>query len=55
MSAVSVVTYGQDHAFPGFHLVRPDRRGRGFGLATWRTGLKHAAGRTVGLDGVPAQ
>ncbi|WP_030781459.1 GNAT family N-acetyltransferase [Streptomyces sp. NRRL S-920] len=55
VSAVSVVNYGESYAFLGFYLVRPDRRGRGFGLATWRAGLAHAGGRTVGLDGVPDQ
>ncbi|QEV21496.1 GNAT family N-acetyltransferase [Streptomyces alboniger] len=55
VSAVSVVNYGESYAFLGFYLVRPDRRGRGFGLATWRAGLTHAGGRTVGLDGVPDQ
>ncbi|MFK4070172.1 GNAT family N-acetyltransferase [Streptomyces sp. NPDC029674] len=55
VSAVSVVNYGTDYAFLGFYLVRPDQRGRGFGLATWRAGLAHAEGRAVGLDGVPAQ
>ncbi|WP_067574551.1 GNAT family N-acetyltransferase [Nocardia acidivorans] len=54
-SAVSVVNYGNDFAFLGFYLVRPDLRGRGFGLATWKAGLAHAGGRTVGLDGVPDQ
>ncbi len=55
VSAVSVVTYGDAYAFLGFYLVRPELRGRGLGLATWRAGLAHAGGRTVGLDGVPAQ
>ena len=55
VSAVSVVNYGDDYAFLGFYLVRPDVRGHGHGLATWRAGLTHATGRTVGLDGVPAQ
>jgi GNAT superfamily N-acetyltransferase len=55
VSAVSVVTYGADYAFLGCYLVRPDLRGRGLGLATWKTGLAHAGGRTVGLDGVVAQ
>ncbi|WP_405886022.1 GNAT family N-acetyltransferase [Streptomyces sp. NBC_01136] len=55
VSAVSVVTYGADYAFLGFYLVRPDRRGRGYGLTTWKTALAHAGGRTVGLDGVVAQ
>ncbi|WP_028799490.1 GNAT family N-acetyltransferase [Streptomyces sp. 142MFCol3.1] len=55
VSAVSVVNYGADYAFLGFYLVRPDLRGRGYGLATWTTALAHAGGRTVGLDGVVAQ
>ncbi|MEV5976449.1 GNAT family N-acetyltransferase [Streptomyces sp. NPDC052114] len=55
VSAVSVVNYGDDYAFLGFYLVRPDRRGHGFGLATWQAALAHAGGRTVGLDGVPGQ
>ncbi|MEU6121302.1 GNAT family N-acetyltransferase [Streptomyces sp. NPDC047123] len=55
VSAVSVVTYGDAYAFLGCYLVRPDQRGRGFGLATWQAGLAHAGSRTVGLDGVPAQ
>ncbi|MFE0331552.1 GNAT family N-acetyltransferase [Streptomyces sp. NPDC058960] len=55
VSAVSVVTYGTDYAFLGCYLVRPDLRGRGLGLTTWKTGLAHAGDRTVGLDGVVAQ
>ena len=55
VSAVSVVNYSPHYAFLGFYLVRPDRRGRGLGIATWEAGMAHAAGRTVGLDGVPGQ
>ncbi|MFC6066139.1 GNAT family N-acetyltransferase [Streptomyces ochraceiscleroticus] len=55
VSAISVVNYSPDYAFLGFYLVRPDQRGRGHGLTTWKTALAHAGERTVGLDGVPAQ
>jgi GNAT superfamily N-acetyltransferase len=55
VSAVSVVHYGHDYAFLGFYLVRPDLRGRGFGLATWTAALAGAGTRTIGLDGVVAQ
>ncbi|MET7605563.1 GNAT family N-acetyltransferase [Streptomyces avermitilis] len=55
VSAISVVNYSADYAFLGFYLVRPDLRGRGYGLTTWKTALAHAGDRTVGLDGVPAQ
>ncbi|GHE07986.1 GNAT family N-acetyltransferase [Streptomyces alanosinicus] len=55
VSAISVVNYGSDYAFLGCYLVRPDLRGHGHGLATWKTALAHAGDRTVGLDGVVAQ
>ncbi|MFF2557503.1 GNAT family N-acetyltransferase [Nocardia sp. NPDC058058] len=55
VSAVSVVNYGNEFAFLGFYLVRPDMRGAGFGLATWKAGLAHAGERVIGLDGVPDQ
>ncbi|MDT9690015.1 GNAT family N-acetyltransferase [Streptomyces sp. P9(2023)] len=55
VSAISVVNYSETYAFLGFYLVRPDLRGLGHGLATWRTALTHAGDRTVGLDGVPDQ
>lgn len=55
VSAISVVNYSPDYAFLGFYLVRPDRRGQGYGIETWHAGMRHADGRTVGLDGVPDQ
>ncbi|MFF7475178.1 GNAT family N-acetyltransferase [Streptomyces sp. NPDC008092] len=55
VSAVSVVNHGSDYAFLGWYLVRPDLRGQGHGLTTWKTALAHAGERTVGLDGVVAQ
>ncbi|MEE1754732.1 GNAT family N-acetyltransferase [Streptomyces sp. SP18CS02] len=55
VSSVSVVNYSDSYAFLGFYLVRPDLRGLGHGLATWKAALAHAGDRTVGLDGVPAQ
>lgn len=54
-AVVSVVRYGRDFAFLGLYICRPDLRGRGYGLAAWNAGLAHAGGRTIGLDGVPAQ
>lgn len=52
VSAISVVTYDEAYAFLGFYLVRPELRGLGHGLATWRAALTHAGDRSVGLDGV---
>ncbi|MFJ9562389.1 GNAT family N-acetyltransferase [Streptomyces fuscichromogenes] len=55
VSAISVVDYDADYAFLGWYLVRPDLRGQGHGLTTWKTALAHAGSRTVGLDGVVAE
>jgi ribosomal protein S18 acetylase RimI-like enzyme len=52
---ISVVNYGDRFAFLGFYIVRPDLRGRGYGLRIWQAGIAHAGTRTVGLDGVIAQ
>lgn len=55
VSSISVVRYGDDYGFLGFYIVHPDHRGGGIGMATWKAGMAHLDGRTVGLDGVVAQ
>jgi GNAT superfamily N-acetyltransferase len=55
IGCVSVVKYGADYAFLGLYIVRPAYRGQGYGKALWDAGIASAGGRTIGLDGVPAQ
>ena len=55
VSSISVVRYGRSFGFLGFYIVAPDMRGTGAGIATWKAGMAHLKGRTVGLDGVVAQ
>lgn len=55
VSCISVVTYPENFAFLGFYIVRPEFRGRGYGLKTWRAGLRRLSGFKVGLDGVVGQ
>ncbi|MDW8370202.1 MAG: GNAT family N-acetyltransferase [Geminicoccaceae bacterium] len=55
VGSISVVRYPGDFAFLGFYIVRPEHRGRGFGMALWRTGMERLAGCNIGLDGVVAQ
>src|SRR5262249_40117385 len=38
-----------------FYIVRPDLRGRGYGLRIWQKAIAHAGQRVIGLDGVVAQ
>jgi GNAT superfamily N-acetyltransferase/uncharacterized protein (DUF433 family) len=54
-STISVVNYDDIFAFLGFYIVRPELRGRGYGLRTWRAAIAHAGSRIVGLDGVVTQ
>lgn len=55
VGCISVVKYGADFAFLGLYIVHPAHRGKGYGKAIWEAGIAGAAGRTIGLDGVPAQ
>jgi GNAT superfamily N-acetyltransferase len=55
VAGISAVAYGDDFGFIGLYICRPDMRGRGYGKAVWDAGMARLAGRTVGLDGVPAQ
>jgi len=55
VASISVVRYGADFGFLGCYIARPPVRGKGYGIQIWRAGMKLAAGRNVGLDGVPAQ
>ena len=54
-STISVVNYDDRFSFLGFYIVRPDLRGRGYGLRTWQAAIAHAGSRTIGLDGVVTQ
>lgn len=54
-ATVSCVNYGAGFAFLGFYIVRPDLRGRGYGLRIWNAAIAHAGSRVIGLDGVVDQ
>ncbi len=55
VASISVVRYSAGFGFLGLYIVRPDRRGRGFGHRLWQEGMAYLDGCTVGLDGVVAQ
>jgi hypothetical protein len=54
-ATVSCVNYDARFAFLGFYIVRPDLRGKGFGLQIWNAAMAHSPARVIGLDGVTAQ
>jgi hypothetical protein len=55
ITSISAIRYGDDFGFIGLYIARPEMRGLGYGLRTWKAGMKLLAGRTIGLDGVSAQ
>jgi len=54
-ATVSCINYGARFSFLGFDIVRPDLRGKGYGLRIWNAAIAHAGPRVIGLDGVVAQ
>jgi len=55
IATISAIKYGETFGFLGFYIVKPDYRGKGYGIQIWNAGLKYLAGRNIGLDGVLAQ
>jgi ribosomal protein S18 acetylase RimI-like enzyme len=55
VGCVSAVAYDDAFGFLGLYIVRPEYRGRGFGLRLWTTAMAYLGARNVGLDGVVAQ
>lgn len=55
IATISVVKYGTSFGFLGFYIVKPEYRGKGYGIQIWNVGLASLGGRTIGLDGVVAQ
>lgn len=55
IATLSAIRYGAGFGFIGFYIVRPDKRGRGYGWPLWQAGMDRLQGRVIGLDGVPDQ
>ena len=55
VATVSAVRYGNDFGFIGLYIVKPEYRGRGYGLAIWEAACARLTGVVAGLDGVVAQ
>lgn len=55
VATISCVNYDAHFSFLGFYIVRPDLRGRSYGLQIWNAAIAHAGARVIGLDGVIAQ
>jgi len=55
IATISVIKYSESFGFLGFYIVKPEYRGKGYGIQIWNAGLEYLKGRNIGLDGVVAQ
>ncbi|OIO66935.1 MAG: GNAT family N-acetyltransferase [Zetaproteobacteria bacterium CG_4_9_14_3_um_filter_49_83] len=55
IAVISAIKYGESFGFLGFYMVKPEYRGKGFGIQIWHAALAYLADRNIGLDGVIAQ
>lgn len=55
IGCISAVAWNQNFGFLGFYIVKPEHRGKGFGIQIWNKGMAYLGDRNIGLDGVVAQ
>lgn len=55
IASISVIRYNDAFGFLGFYIVKPEYRGKGYGIQIWNAGLKYLEGVNIGLDGVVTQ
>ncbi|UTW04162.1 GNAT family N-acetyltransferase [Amphritea atlantica] len=55
IATISAIKYGESFGFIGFYIVKPEHRGKGYGIQIWNAGLKYLEGVNIGLDGVVTQ
>ena len=55
IGCISAVSYAGRYGFIGLYIVRPEFRGRGYGMRIWQAAMARLGGHNIGLDGVPAQ
>lgn len=55
IATISAIKYGYSFGFLGFYIVKPEYRGKGYGIQIWNAGLTYLEGADIGLDGVVSQ
>lgn len=55
ISSISAVAYNEYFGFLGFYIVKPEFRGKGYGIQIWNKAIKYLKTQNIGLDGVIAQ
>ena len=55
IATISAIKYGDSFGFIGFYIVKPEYRGKGYGIKIWNAAMEYLHGRNIGLDGVVSQ
>ncbi len=55
IATISVIKYSETYGFLGFYIVKPEYRGKGYGIKIWNAGLEYLKTQNIGLDGVVDQ
>jgi GNAT superfamily N-acetyltransferase len=55
VAMISAVAYDDSYGFLGFYIVKPEHRGKGFGMQVWNAAIERLGDRNIGLDGVLEQ
>lgn len=55
VGVVSAVAYDDKFGFGGFYMVRPEFRGRGYGMVLFQRAFEYLGERNIGADGVVEQ
>lgn len=55
ISSISAVAYDKKFGFLGFYIVKPEFRGKRYGIKIWKEAMKYLGIRNIGLDGVVDQ
>jgi len=55
IGSVSGVAYDNNFGFIGLYIVRPEYRGKGYGITVFNEAMKYLGDRCIGLDAVVAQ
>jgi GNAT superfamily N-acetyltransferase len=55
ISCISAISYSENYGFIGFYIVKPEYRGKGYGITIWNAALNYLSNKNIGLDGVIEQ
>lgn len=52
IGVVSAISYDENYGFVGFYIIKPEHRGKRYGLILLNAAMQHLEGKNVGTDGV---